>query len=318
MRYWLTVHWPSPTHDLHRDVYFPDGREAPGRRIGVGDQILIYESKTGPAEIILEADRERRIKGRSDGRKGIVTIGTILSPVTNSGLPQSVYEGGRKIWWKWRAQTGRHNDGGFVPHLHICEVLGYSPNYSFRGFGEQRSGLKELTIDQFAQLASAFNQEKSVAFKHPSNLPTKYPGGEGPEHKALKELVAAQPSIVLEEEGLMHVGTEVLLPSGDRIDVLLRDRFGRYVAVEVEVTQGPMQLDGLCQAVKYRYLACIVHQVDFEASRSVLVAYDIDKSLEPIAKRYRVQLCRADRGVIARAAATANADTSQRIEELSN
>ena len=297
MRYWMTTHWPSRPPRKHRHIFLPDSRQEPGKRVKVGDQVMIYESKIGRSEYVLEESGERLVKGRTDGARGIVTIGEVLSPVIESGLPPSKYAGGTEIWWRWKAETGRHNDSGFVSRAEVCEVLQYSPNYSFRGFGEKNSGLKELTPDQFTELSDRFRavRKRSRHFEPPSHVPSKYgPGGEGAAHKSLKEFVAANPGAIFDEDGLEHVGTEVLMPSGDRIDVLLRDRIGRYVAVEIEVTQAAGQLDGFCQAVKYRYLACVLYEVDFEASRSALVAYEIDATLDPIAHRYAVELIRVD------------------------
>lgn len=201
------------------------------------------------------------------------------------------------------AETGGHNDGGVVPRTEVARVLGFSPDYTFRAFGEAQSGLKEISESQFSELAKLFassqDQTQTQPFKPPDYMPPKYgPGGEGAVHKALKQYVADHPEVVFGEQGLKHVGTEVVVPSGDRIDILLRDQIGRYVAVEIEPAQGPGQLDGLCQAVKYRYLACVLHRVDFEASRSALVAFEIHESLEPIAKRYAVEMIRVDRSQV--------------------
>jgi hypothetical protein len=259
---------------------------------------MIYEAQMGRSEIVPDKDGVKIIKAKPNGRQGVVTIGEVTSKMMGTGRPISMYTDKSEIWWRWKIETGGHNDAGFIPRAKVCKVLGFSPAYVFRGFGEKRSGLKEITKDQFLELAAIFTSKppKREHFKPPKYVPPKYgPGGEGPVHKALKQYVADHPEAVFGEQGLEHVGTEVVMPSGDRIDILLRDQIGRYVAVEIEVTQGPDQLDGLCQAVKYRHLACVLHKVDFEASRSALVAFELDKSLNPIAERYAVELIRLDR-----------------------
>ncbi|MEM7577499.1 MAG: hypothetical protein AAF328_08495 [Planctomycetota bacterium] len=306
MRYWITTQWPSPSTPprKHRNIFLPNGREAPGKRVQVGDRVAIFELKTGRSEVVLGEDGPKVIKARADGAQGIVTIGEVTSPVKSSGRPPSTYTDDSEIWWRWKAETGGHNDEGFVPTSEVTRILGFASNYGFRGFGEARSGLKEISGNQFLELAAFFASSKdsseTESFKPPDYVPPKYgPGGEGAVHKALKQHVADYPELVFQEKGLKHIGTEVVVPSGDRIDVLLRDQIGRYVAVEVEPAQGLGQLDGLCQAVKYRHLACVLHRVDFEAGRSALVAFELHESLDPIAKRYAVEMIRVDRSKVA-------------------
>jgi hypothetical protein len=77
-------------------------------------------------------------------------------------------------------------------------------------------------------------------------------GGEGPEHKALKDLVAGSPDLV----GLSLTANaikEAPLPSGDRIDVLFEAR-GRLIAIEVKssISNDVDLTRGLFQCVKYR------------------------------------------------------------------
>lgn len=303
MRYWITTQWPSP-HKLprpHRNIFLPDGREEPGLRVRLGDRVAIYEAKGGRSEIVFEEGKKRILKAAHNGRQGIVTLGEVVSPMMSSGRGPSTYTNDSEIWWRYKIETAKHNDSGYISRPNVCKVLGFKDTYNFRGFGEKSSGLKEISEDEFLQLAEMFTAKtpKKREFAPPKTMSSKFgSGGEGPVHKALKEYVAANPEKALGEQGLEHVGTEVIMPSGDKIDILLRDQLGRYVAVEIEEAQGPGQLDGLCQAVKYRFLACVAYEADFEASRSALVAFDLDKSLEPIAKRYEVELILVDRGLV--------------------
>lgn len=73
-------------------------------------------------------------------------------------------------------------------------------------------------------------------------------GGEGPEHKALKEYVASHPKLVGAKE---NGETEHILLSGDRLDVWFPDS---QIAVEVKPATSPDSdmLRGLFQCVKYK------------------------------------------------------------------
>ncbi|MBP9903324.1 MAG: hypothetical protein KBH45_17835, partial [Verrucomicrobia bacterium] len=78
-------------------------------------------------------------------------------------------------------------------------------------------------------------------------------GGEGPEHKALKEYVLTHPKIAGLLVGSDHGEPESPLASGDRVDVVFKRRHLR-VAVEVKPKRASDgdKLRGVFQCLKYR------------------------------------------------------------------
>lgn len=80
-------------------------------------------------------------------------------------------------------------------------------------------------------------------------------GGESEAHRALKELVAADPRLAGVGERVLETVVEYRLPTGDEIDVLLRTR-RRIVAVEVKAAHSPEEdiARGVFQCVKYEAL----------------------------------------------------------------
>ncbi len=84
------------------------------------------------------------------------------------------------------------------------------------------------------------------------NFNLSFGGGEGPEHKALKEFILNHPEAI----GIKNVKvaeTEHPLPSGDRLDVFFMTKDGTNIAVEVKPATAP-ELDisrGIFQCVKY-------------------------------------------------------------------
>ena len=87
-------------------------------------------------------------------------------------------------------------------------------------------------------------------------------GGEGKEHKALKEYIAFHPSSI----GLSNVSafdTEHILPSGDRLDVYFELKDGSRVAVEVKPSTSPDDdiTRGIFQCVKYKAVMEAVRKV---------------------------------------------------------
>ena len=77
-------------------------------------------------------------------------------------------------------------------------------------------------------------------------------GGEGKEHKALKEYIKANPK-ALGIHHVAHVETEHVLPSGDRLDVYFELKDGTHIAIEVKPSTAPEQdvARGIFQCVKY-------------------------------------------------------------------
>ena len=98
---------------------------------------------------------------------------------------------------------------------------------------------------------STVNSEKDEAVirsgKHSGH------GGEGPQHKALKEYIFAHPESI----GIRNVAkkdTEYILLSGDKLDVYFEQKDGSRIAVEVKsmISSSDDILRGLYQCVKYK------------------------------------------------------------------
>ena len=77
-------------------------------------------------------------------------------------------------------------------------------------------------------------------------------GGEGREHRRLKEFIASHPQVVGLPKGLRGE-LEYCLPSGDRADVLFKNA-GAWIAVEVKASNSPEEdvARGIFQCIKYQ------------------------------------------------------------------
>ena len=113
-------------------------------------------------------------------------------------------------------------------------------------------------------------------------------GGEGEEHRRLKELVAGEPKLIgLPARSKATVEHSFL--SGDRVDVKFDLPNGEAVVVEVETI---IPLPGAHQAVKYRALLEVER---FEALGSgrveaILVAHGFDAETRALAMKYGIRL----------------------------
>lgn len=279
-RYWLTTHWPAPKGQSDpikswRNIWLKEGKQAKGQEIRPGDRVLIYEMAKGRNFTRETADGTEQRFLAGNGQQGIVSVGEVTSRLNPDGLPKpDVYGDGSVKWWRWRATTGHHNDDGFVRREEVVKVIGGNP--TLRGLGGG-SGLLELAREQYDQLLSLFKSRAEPKPPTMSPTPGYGGGGESPEHLALKKFVAHHPERALKETGLRLVedGKEYTFCTGDRIDVLLEDREGRPVAVEIELAQTARQLDGFLQAIKYRALICAYWGRPIDGGRAVLVAHDL-------------------------------------------
>jgi RecB family endonuclease NucS len=91
----------------------------------------------------------------------------------------------------------------------------------------------------------------------------------------LKQRIAADPSAVLGEDGLSLHKVEFPFITGDRIDVVLRDKDKKFVAVEVEVECDRNHLAGALQCMKYRAMLAYYFERPLEEVRCILVAHKI-------------------------------------------
>jgi hypothetical protein len=105
----------------------------------------------------------------------------------------------------------------------------------------------------------------------------------------LKEFIASDPETVLGESGLRHLETEYLFPTGDQADVVLGDYAGRIIGVEIEVSVSDGQLEGILQAIKYRYMLEPIAKRNPGDSRAFLVAYAISTDMRAVCDKYKVE-----------------------------
>lgn len=298
MNYWLTTHWP-PREDEPisnpPDIWLPDGREAPGADISPNDLVLIYESKTRRTLLREKPDgSEVRIHSRR-GQEGIVCIGRVVAPLVadpDATLRQK-YVDGTEIWWRWHAAAEVVSRSGFVPRQELAQIIGYDPAYTFRGFGEQHSGLKKLSSEEFHTIVERFNQYLPVNLPEPPISPSVWKrwhsGEESDIHRELKEFVAADPSNAIDEPGLSTLHIEYSFASGDRADIVLIDKYNRIVAVEIEPEVDSSDDVGALQAIKYRsMLEWCAERIPGD-SRALLIAHKIQPVIRKKCADYGVE-----------------------------
>ena len=124
----------------------------------------------------------------------------------------------------------------------------------------------------------------------PKPQPSPYPsgGGESEEHRKLKKYLAANPSQL--DKDLKWVKTEYIFESGDRVDILLEDRFGSPVTVEVETEISARNYDGVWQAVRYKHFAAAEYGLLCQQVRSIFAAPKIPDHVRMKCKQLGIEV----------------------------
>ncbi len=296
VNYWITTHWPPRDGDdespTKTGVGVAEGRQQAADDMRPGDFVAVYESRTGRDKIRTLPDGTTTTVSCRAGREGMICYGIVDSYV--SARPDSEperYKDGTEIWWRWHAPVSVVSHTGFVARSDLLSILGYSPNYNLRGFGDYHSGLKKITEDEFRTLVQEFHAARPVRLP-PSPRTGGHGhggGGEGTVHLNLKNYVASNPVSALNESGLQKLEVEYEFATGDRADIVLVDRHKRIVGVEIEPSVHDVDLVGLLQAIKYRYMLECVADREPGDSRGMLIAHEIGDRVKAACTRYGIE-----------------------------
>ena len=298
VNYWITTHWPPRDGDEESrtektGVWVPEGRQQAANDMRPGDYVAVYESRSGRAEIRTLPDGTTTKVACKAGREGMICYGTVDSRV--SAIPDSQperYTNGSEIWWRWHTPVTVCSRTGFVTRPDLLRILGYKkPKWNLHGFGDYHSGLKKIKEAEFKALVEAFHASRPIelpintrAGGHRHNG-----GGEGAIHLNLKNYVASNPAVALNEAGLRLVKVEYEFATNDRADIVLVDRHNRIVGVEIEPSVPDINLVGLLQAIKYRnMLECVADREPGE-SRGMLIAHEIGAQVKALCTRYGIE-----------------------------
>ena len=112
-------------------------------------------------------------------------------------------------------------------------------------------------------------------------------GGEGAEHRKLKEWIAKNPHEI-GFTGIQKTEVEYVFPSGDTVDILFKLSENREIVVEIETTD---PLPGCYQALKYKVLRCAERGISVNSPKvsAILVAWKITQEVKEFCNKYRIK-----------------------------
>ncbi len=299
VRAWFTTHWPRREGEEgpQSGVYVQNGKEHVLHDMRVGDLVWIYESDSGKTVVRTAADGSKHPIRCLPGRQGVVALCQVTAPpMAAADVMPETYTDDDSKWWRWHAPTTGLNSSGFIPRDVAAGCLGYKPNYVFRGFGAAGSGIRRITDAEHASLLARFTsaaiEAKDTVLERAARTAESRRGGqgEGELHRRIKDKIAGDPATCLQEPGLTLVRKEYPYATGDRVDVLLRDQYGRYITVEVEPTCHADEICGPLQSMKYRAMLAYLLGVPVGEVRSMLVAPEIHPAVRKRCNEFDVEV----------------------------
>ena len=109
LNFWITIHWPPRVDEangpgMETRVWVPHGRRHAANNMQPGDYIIIYESRSGRAEIRTQPDGTKIRVPCQIGREGMVCHGKVDGAMTeDTNVQPSQYADGSEIRWSWAA-----------------------------------------------------------------------------------------------------------------------------------------------------------------------------------------------------------------------
>ena len=141
--------------------------------------------------------------------------------------------------------------------------------------------LKNVELSNPGQRTDIISRQKRIATIRKYGA-----GGEGENHKRLKEWVAKNPESI----GLKNISKyelEYVFLSGDTVDIIFQLIDGSDAVVEIETT---IPLPGCYQAIKYRALRCAERSLALhsEKVKAILVAWKVPQDVRAFCCQYDI------------------------------
>lgn len=306
MKYWLSAQAPPLEGSPDRQfdwIPLAAGREAAGLELAPGDLVLLYQSKSGRAVRRRNAEGREALVQTVAGRQGIAAVAEVQGRVTHDPqIGQTAYADGTELRWCWRAPIRAFSTDGHVPLSDVNRILGFKPTYNFGGFAYRDSGLREIDASQYWGLLEIFRSNaKGARLPHdPAHGPRPLEAsgsseGEGA-LRLLIDYVAADPTFALREAGLETLAVAHQLPAGDSADVVLEDRAGTVVAVQVDAEED--HLATIAHASIRRAMLELEMGRRPGQSRAFVVAYSVSQEMREICGSYDVECFAVDQDLV--------------------
>ncbi len=295
-------HFPCMESELFEYWRFNGGTWHNGPR--KGRQIPVTDTAVG--KVVVLTTRKRDADERERKIIGLYEIGSIDVEGNLVAHPEfrvrlRSHDADRLGFWNYYCNAGdrslfwgtmlfRYLEDAQV-HRILADISGTA------GDSSAREIVDRLIKKHFGNTAVPFVSgalKANISPKRLSAIARKYPGGEGQEHRSLKEWIAAHPKAIgLVSNAVPDVEHD--FASGDCVDIAFKTPDGSRVVVEIETTQ---PFPGAHQVIKYRALMAAENglQLDSPKVKGILVAWDYSSSELAFCKKYDILVFKCRRG----------------------
>jgi hypothetical protein len=170
MNFWLTQYWPPRVDedDRYSRVFIPADHRASTLELAPGDEVFIYETKSGPKRAV-HADGIEVPVQRRPGRQGVVAVARVTGMVNEEAEDETLYDGKRYDFRYW-APTELIDEAGFATPAALRRVLGWEPTAPLRNLA-----FRSLTPTQATALRASMGLVASVTKRAPVRKPGQEP-----------------------------------------------------------------------------------------------------------------------------------------------
>ena len=158
-------------------------------------------------------------------------------------------------------------------------------NYRYIWYAKGNEQLKENVLTYIKQY-NENNPNQIITTENMEEEISGGGGGEGEDHKLLKEWVATNPDKI-GIKNVEEVFIEYPFISGDRVDILFKLRNNNYAVVEIETN---IPFPGCHQALKYKILKCAEIGVGIQSKKvsAYVIAWRSTKDSKQFCKKYGI------------------------------
>ena len=155
MQHWLTVHHPreigAESDHARSGVWVRKEQAHRFADLAEGDEVLIYETLSGPSRWLEVPDGARRRSEYEPGRGGVVAVGRVIEVLDHLPVTRARQDNGDSIDWARLAVLSVEPLPRTVSRLQVNSALGLQPRAAMRGFG----GFRRVTPSQFHAIVEA-------------------------------------------------------------------------------------------------------------------------------------------------------------------
>ena len=289
--------YPCYESELFKQWRFGGGTYHHGNRAGT--PIKIHEAEAGKIAILTtlfpnDDEKDRKIIGLFKIGNVEESDQTLVHADENHRIRLLWEEANQLNFWNYYSVSGDKPRWGTHLFRYLTDEAVFGILTDLRGTIRDENSktiIKDILEKDFAHIPisskpSGMLKQKESRKEKITRLRKYGSGGEGKEHKRLKEYIAKHPEAI-GITNVKKVAVEHTFCCGDTVDILFQHNDGTDTVVEIETIDPE---PGCHQAIKYRALRCAERSLSLDSSKikAYLVAWEIPKAVSLFCDNYKI------------------------------